>query len=88
MSTDPPATMFMNFFGEKYLLAMDKHVMVIPTCLLCAQVKHMMGNEKFANRSLYYTYLCVHVVLVVNSAGFEFYLYTFFDPLPPVLTHS
>ena len=41
MSTDPPG---IKFFHEKYLLAMDKYIMVIPTHLHCMLGKHLMTN--------------------------------------------
>ena len=34
-SIDPPGIMFVELFREKYLLALDKYVMVIPTCIVC-----------------------------------------------------
>ena len=34
-STDPFGIMFVELFREKYLLAMDKYVMVILTCIVC-----------------------------------------------------
>ena len=32
-----------KFFREKYLLAMDKHIMVIPACLHCVH-EHLMSK--------------------------------------------
>ena len=43
-STDPPGIMFAGFFGEKYLLAIAKYIMVTPARLHCVQGKHLMRN--------------------------------------------
>ena len=40
-SADPPSIMF---FCKKYLLAIAKYIMVIPTRLHCVQGKHLMRN--------------------------------------------
>ena len=42
MSADPPAITFVDFIREKYLLAVSKYIMVIPTCPHCMQGKHLM----------------------------------------------
>ena len=34
-SVDPSGIMFVGFFGEKYLLAIAKCIMVIPACIVC-----------------------------------------------------
>ena len=44
INTDHLATTFVNFFREKYMLAMYKYVMVIPTHLHCVQGKHLIRN--------------------------------------------
>ena len=43
-NADPPGTMFVESSYEKYLLAMDKCIMVILAHLHCVQVKHLMRN--------------------------------------------
>ena len=44
LSTDLPGIMFVKFFCEKYLLATDKYIMVIPACLHCVQGKHQINE--------------------------------------------
>ena len=44
MNDDPTSTMFVKFFGEKYLPPMDKYTMVTPVRLHCVQVKHTTRN--------------------------------------------
>ena len=44
ISTDHPANKFVNFFHEKYMLAVYKYVMVTPACPHCVQGKHLMRN--------------------------------------------
>ena len=43
-SADPSGIMFVEFFREKYLLAMDKCTMVKPAHPHCVQEKHLMRN--------------------------------------------
>ena len=43
MSIDPPDIVF---FCEKYLLAMDKYIMVIPARPHWVQIKHLIKNLK------------------------------------------
>ena len=38
--------MFVEFFDAKYLQATGKYIMVIPTCLHCVQVKHLMRKNQ------------------------------------------
>ena len=45
-SPDPPGIMFVEFFDEKFLPAMDKYIIIIPARPHCAQVKHLMRNWK------------------------------------------
>ena len=44
MGADPPDVMFVEFFCEKYLSAMDKYIMVILACPHWVQIKHLMSN--------------------------------------------
>ena len=46
MSIDPPDIMFIEFFCEKYPLAMDEDIMVIPACLHWVWIEHLMRNWK------------------------------------------
>ena len=41
---DPPTVMFVGFFHEKYLPAMNKYIMVIPPHPHCVQWKYLMRN--------------------------------------------
>ena len=66
--------MFVKFFGEKYLAAMDKYIMVIPACLHCVhagKVPHeklkvnepwgqMCVNHQALNQALNRGYLNPH----------------------------
>ena len=42
MSTDHPAITFVNFFPEKYLLAVYKYIMVIPVRVHCVLGRHLI----------------------------------------------
>ena len=56
MSTDHPATTFINFFPKKYLLAVYKDIMVIPVLLHCVLGKHLVKiDELWPNGSHYIT---------------------------------
>ena len=43
-SVDTPTIVFVGFFHEKYLPAMNKYIMVIPAHLHCVQWKYLMRN--------------------------------------------
>ena len=68
MSTDHPATTFINFFPKKYLLAVYKDIMVIPVLLHCVLGKQLVKIDELGPNGSHYNQISQGAGLLFKSS--------------------